>query len=155
LLFGPFYQHDDFGVLYAGFQAQMDLPINNNGKPLVRQRVAEQAQRQVLWEQLAARAEVDAVSAVDRYERARLLVEVARPEFASDLPAEIKRLEALFKENEVDWLRIFQGRTSLMQNRRAALDLLNELAQATAVLTAATGIPTVALVQPAVDSTDY
>jgi cobalt-zinc-cadmium efflux system outer membrane protein len=148
VLFGPFYQHDDFGVFFAGFQAQMDLPIMNNGKPLVRQRTAEHTQRQVLWEQLVNRAEVDAVSAVDRYERARRLVEAARPEFATDLPAELQRLEAQFKENEVDVLRIFQGRTSLMQNRRASLDLLNELAQATAVLTAATGIPTAALVHP-------
>jgi cobalt-zinc-cadmium efflux system outer membrane protein len=146
LLAGPFYQHDDFGVVYFGFQAHMDIPVMNNGKPLVRQRAAEQMQRQVLWEQLVNRAEVDAVNAADRYERARRLVEAARPEFATDLPAELKLLESQFKENEVDVLRIFQGRTSLMQNRRASLDLLNELAQASAVLTAATGIPPAALV---------
>jgi cobalt-zinc-cadmium efflux system outer membrane protein len=147
LQIGPFYQRDDFGTYYLGFQAQMDLFVMNNGKPLVRQRVAEHSQRQVFWEQLVARAEVDATSAVDRYERARRLVEAARPEFATDLPAELQRLEAQFKENQVDVLRIFQGRQSLMQNRRASLDLLNELAQATALMTAATGIPTAALVE--------
>ena len=40
----------------------------------------------------------------------------------------------------VDVLRIFQARTSLILNRRASLDLLNELAQATAAVTATTGI---------------
>jgi cobalt-zinc-cadmium efflux system outer membrane protein len=155
LQIGPFYQRDDFGTLYAGFQAQMDLPIMNNGKPLVRQRVAEQSQRQVFWQQLVNRAEVDAVSAVDRYERARRLVEAARPEFATDLPTELQRLEEQFQANEVDVLRIFQGRTSLMQNRRASLDLLNELAQATAALTAAAAIPTAVLVQPGNSSTQY
>ena len=62
---------------------------------------------------------------------------------------ELERLEAQFKANEVDVLRIFQGRTSLINNRRAALDLLNELAQATAALTAATAIPPKALVNEA------
>ena len=148
LQIGPFYQRDDFGTLYLGFQAQMDLPVMNNGKPLVRQRVAEQSQRQVFWDQLQARAEVEAVVAVDRYERARRLVEAARPEFTTDLPAELQRLEAQFNQNEVDVLRIFQGRTSLMQSRRASLDLLNELAQSAAALTANTGIPTTSLIAP-------
>ena len=118
----------------------------NNGKPLVRQRVAEHSQRSTFWEQLLARAEVDAITSVDRYERARRLVEAARPDFQDDLPQELERLEAQFKANEIDVLRIFQGRTSLFNNRRASLDLLNELAQAAAALTAATGIPPRALV---------
>jgi hypothetical protein len=95
---------------------------------------------------LQTRAELEAVAAADRYERARRLVEAARPDFQDDLPNELQRLEAQFKANEVDVLRIFQGRTSLINNRRAALDLLNELAQATAALTAATAIPPKALV---------
>jgi len=140
LLFGPFYQRDDFGTWYVGFQGQMDLPVNNNGQPLARQRAAEHGQRTVTWQQLQVRAEMEAIAAADRYERARRLVEAARPEMQSDLPAELQRLEAQFKENEVDVLRIFQGRTSLMQNRRASLDLLNELAQATAAVTATTGV---------------
>jgi outer membrane protein TolC len=139
LLFGPFYQRDDFGTWYAGFQGHLILPAQN-AAPLARQRAAEQGLRTVTWQQLQARAEIEAVAAVDRYERARRLVEIARPEMQSDLPAELQRLEAQFKENEVDVLRIFQGRTSLIQNRRASLDLLNELAQATAAVTAMTAL---------------
>ena len=146
LQIGPYYQRDDFGTVFGGFRAQMDIPVWNNGKPLVCQRAAEHLQRSTFWEQMLARAEVDAVASVDRYERARRLVEAARPEFADDLPKELERLEAQFKANEVDVLRIFQGRTSLINNRRASLDLLNELAQATAALTAATGIPPKSLV---------
>lgn len=155
LQIGPYYQRTADGTYYLGFRAQVDLPVINNGMPLVRQRVAEQSQRQVFWEQLLSRAEVDAVAAVDRYERARKLVEAARPEFMSDLPTELQKLEAQFKANEIDVLRIFQARTSLIQNRRASLDLLNELAQATAVLTAATGIPPRALVVPKSSSAAY
>lgn len=152
LLIGPFYQRDDFGAVFVGLQAQMDLPVNNTGVPLVRQRHAEHRQRQATWQQLQTRAELEAVAAADRYERARRLVEAARPDFTDDLPQELERLEAQFKANEVDVLRIFQGRTSLINNRRAALDLLNELAQATAALTAATAIPPKALVSEAASS---
>lgn len=146
LLIGPYYSRDDFGVTFLGFQGQMDMPVINSGKPLARQRAAEHQQRQMTWEQLQTRAELEAVATVDRYQRAHRLVEAARPNFADDLPKELERLEAQFKANEVDVLRIFQGRSSLINNRRAALDLLNELAQATAAVTAATGIPPKALV---------
>ena len=137
---GPFYQVDEFATTFFGFQAQMDIPVNNTGKPLARQRAAEHGQRTVTWQQLQARAEIEAVAAVDRYERARRLVEVALIDFRDDLPVELKRLEEQFKENQVDVLRIFQGRQSLIQNRRAVLDMMNELAQAAAGVTATTGI---------------
>jgi cobalt-zinc-cadmium efflux system outer membrane protein len=140
LQIGPFYQVDEFGTTFFGFQAQMDIPVNNTGKPLARQRAAEHGQRTVTWQQLQARAEIEAVAAVDRYERARRLVDAALVNFQDDLPVELKRLEQQFKENEVDVLRIFQGRQSLIQNRRAVLDMLNELAQATAGVTATTGV---------------
>jgi outer membrane protein TolC len=140
LMIGPFYQVDEFATTFWGLQAQADIPVWNTGKPLARQRAAEHGQRTVTWQQLQARAEIEAVAAADRYERARHLVEVALVDFRDDLPSELKRLEEQFKANEVDVLRIFQGRQSLIQNRRAVLDMLNELAQATAAVTATTGI---------------
>jgi outer membrane protein TolC len=148
LLIGPFYQRDDFATVFVGLQAQMDIPVNNTGQPLAQQRAAEHGQRQMTWQQLQARAEIEAVASVDRYERARRLVEAARPGFSQDLPGELQRLEAQFKESEADVLRVFQARTSLIQSRRAALDLINELAQATAAVTAATGIPPTNLLAP-------
>lgn len=144
LQIGPYYQRTESGTYYYGFNAQMDIPVINNGMPLVHQRVAEQRQQQVAWQQLQARAEVEAVNAVDRYERARRIVEAARPELSEELPAELQRLEAQFQEGEVDVLRIFQARTSLITNRRAFLDTLNELAQAAANVTQTTGLPPLA-----------
>jgi hypothetical protein len=90
-----------------------------------------------------------AEAAVDRFEWARGRVVSALADVQDDLPAELKRLEEQFKENEVDVLRIFQGRQSPIQNRRAVLDMLNELAQATAAVTATTGIFPRALVSTA------
>ena len=49
------------------------------------------------------------------------------------------------RAGEVDFLRVFTARTSLLQLRRAHLDALNELAQAAANLTAVTGLPPDAL----------
>ena len=46
------------------------------------------------------------------------------------LPSELQKLEHQFKAGEVDVIRIFTARTSLIQNHRAHLDTLNELAQA-------------------------
>jgi outer membrane protein TolC len=44
-------------------------------------------------------------------------------------------------------VRVVQARTSLLQNQRARLDLLNEVAQSAAALTGTTGIPIAAVLQ--------
>ena len=72
LQIGPYYQRDDFGTAYLGFRAQTDIPVINNGMPLVRQRQAEFFQRATIAQQLAARANLEAQAAADRYERARV-----------------------------------------------------------------------------------
>lgn len=145
LQIGPYFQRDDFATQFIGFRAQSDIPVWNNGKPLVRQRMAEVYQRSVAWEQVLARATREAEAALDRYERARRL---ATEDVSSDaLPPELQRLEAQFNANEVDLLRLFQARTSLLQLRRARLDSLNELAQAAATVTAATGLPPQTLIE--------
>ena len=56
-------------------------------------------------------------------------------------PVEIQRLENQFRAGEVDILRVVTARTSLINLRRAHLDTLNELAQSTAAVTLATGLP--------------
>jgi len=58
------------------------------------------------------------------------------------------RLEEQFKANEVDVVRVVTARTNFFNARRAALDTLNELAQASANLLAATGLPPEALIAP-------
>ena len=140
LQIGPYYQRGDNGTTFWGFRAQSDLPILNSGKPLVRQRMAEVNQRMAVWEQLHARAALEAQAAIDRYERARRLVADSGAS-GSDLPEELAKLEAQFKAGEIDVLRIVTARTSLLAARQAHLDMLSELAQSAAALTAATGLP--------------
>lgn len=140
LQIGPYYQRTESGTSYLGFRAQTDIPVLNNGMPLVRQRQAEVAQRHAVWQQLQIRAQLEAEAAIDRYERARQAI-AESGEFSESLPDELKRLERQFLAGEVDFLRVVTARTSLIQSRRAHLDLLNEAAQAAAAVTAATGLP--------------
>ncbi|MBM4072398.1 MAG: hypothetical protein FJ271_26240 [Planctomycetes bacterium] len=53
-------------------------------------------------------------------------------------------------KGEVDIVRVTQARTSLIQLRRTYLDSVNELAQAAAALSAASGLPPAAFVGIAV-----
>lgn len=149
LQIGPYYARTNDPTSYWGFRAQMDLPVLNNGNPLVRQRMAELTQRHATWEQLLNRATLDAYAALDRYERALALAGDAAAAANEALPPELQRLEAQFQAGEVDLVRVITARTSLFQGRRAALDSLNEVAQASAALIAATGLPPEALLLPA------
>src|SRR5262249_6247073 len=149
LMIGPFHEHDTGAVQSYGFQAQIEIRVVNTGRPLVRQREAELRQRQVAFEQLEAKARVEARTALERYEQARVLCEQTRPSGGQQqLPGELSKLEEEFKKGEIDILRISQARNSLIQFRRTYLDSLNELAQAAAALTAATGLPPAAVVSP-------
>ncbi len=148
---GPYYQKSDSGVTFVGFRAQIDLPIINNGSPLLRQRSEELHQQTIAWQQLQTRAELEARAAIDRYERARQLIAASTSTNDTALPIELQKLEAQFVEGEVDVLRIFQARTSLIQSRRVFLDTLNELAQSAAAVTAATGVPPQSLVNDAIE----
>ncbi|HEX7380068.1 MAG TPA: TolC family protein [Pirellulales bacterium] len=149
LQIGPYYQSDDFGVRYFGFRGHVQTPAINGGLPLVRQRNAEMRQQRITHEQLQARAKLEAISAFDRYERARGLLEEAGADADLDVPIELKKLEEQFAAGEVDALLIFNARTSLIRLQQANLDLLNEVAQAAAVVTLATGLPPDALIQAA------
>jgi outer membrane protein, heavy metal efflux system len=144
---GPYYQSDDFGVKYFGFRGHVQQSFTNGGKPLVRQRDAELRQQRINYEQVRARAQLEALSAIDRYERARRLVEEGGAEAQADVPVELKKLEEQFLAGEVDAIRIFNARTSLIRLQQAYLDSLNELALAAALVTQAAGLPPDALVQ--------
>jgi len=149
LIIGPYYARTNDPTSFWGLRAQMDLPILNSGAPLARQRLAELTQRHAVWEQLLHRATLDAHAALARYERALQLAEGASAAAGAGLPQELQRLEAQFQAREVDLLRVVTARTSLFQARRAALDSLNEAAQAAAAVIASTGLPPEALVKPA------
>jgi cobalt-zinc-cadmium efflux system outer membrane protein len=141
LQIGPYYQRTDSGTEFYGFRGQTDLLIINTGMPLLRQRQAEVRQRYTVWRQLQVRATLEAQVAVERYERARRLLLSLGDINDRELPIELERLEQQFREGEVDILRLFTARTSLIQNRRTQLDTLNEVAQAAAQVTAATAVP--------------
>lgn len=147
LIAGPYYQSDDFGIKYFGFRGQVDIPVANTGRPLLNQRTAELRQQQVAAEQLRRRAEQEVRAALERYERARQLAADSAADLGEGMPIEIQRLEQQFEAGEVDMMRIFTARSSLLQLRRAYLDSLNELALAAAGVTAATGLPPDALIR--------
>ncbi len=147
LQIGPYYQTTIDGTNYLGLRGQIDLPVVNNGEPLERQRSAEHRQRSTAWRQAQRRAELEAEAAFDRYETAlSALVSTSGVEIP-ELPVALEGLERQFLEGEVDIIRVVQARTSLIQNQRARLDLLNEVAQSAAALTGATGIPIEQIVQ--------
>ena len=148
LQIGPYYQRNDSGTNFLGFRAQMDLPVINNGLPLVRQREAELSQRAVAWQQLVIRAGLEAQAAGDRYERARQMLVETRDRDDHELPVELRRLEEQFKAGEVDVLRVMQARNSLIQSQRADLDTLNEVLLSATAVTAAAGVPLESLATP-------
>jgi outer membrane protein, heavy metal efflux system len=113
----------------------------------LRQRQAELRHRITAQEQLQARARIEIEAAINRYERARWIV-AENENLLHFLPEEIQRLEEQFIAGEVDVLQVSQARTSLINARRANLDCLNELAQAAAVLTAATAVPPQTMIRP-------
>ena len=138
---GPYYQRGADGTTFLGLRAQMDLPVLNSGQPLEQQRIAELNQRVTAWQQLQRRAGLEAEAAWERYAQAlSALTEIATEIGPANLPQELQSLEQRFLEGEVDVVRVVQARTSLIQSQRAHLDLLNELAQSAANLTAATGM---------------
>lgn len=147
LQIGPYYQTTADNTHYIGFRGQIDLPVINNGVPLERQRTAEHNQRLTAWQQAQRRAELDTEAALGRYETALMAAATDTTLTVSDLPAELEGLETQFEAGEVDVVRVVQARTSLIQNQRARLDLLNEVAQSAATLTGASGIPVDQLLQ--------
>lgn len=144
---GPYYQRTTDGTYFLGFRAQMDLPIMNSGRPLEAQRAAEHNQRVQIWQQTLRRAELEAQAAWERYLVALQAVEDDLTADLKTVPAELQSLERQFLEGEVDVVRVVQARNSIIQNQRTRLDLLNELSQSAANLTAATGIPVASLIK--------
>jgi outer membrane protein TolC len=148
---GPIYLRDDFATLFFGFRAQMDIPVVNNGMPLLYQRQAELRQRQVALEQLQNRARLEAEAALERYERVRRLIEQSQAELTQFTGEDVERVEEQYKAGQVDLLRVYAARSGLIQAQRAMLDTLNELAQAAARVTETTGLPPHVLIRSAID----
>jgi len=141
LQMGPMWQRDDASTEFWGVQAQMNIPLVNTGKPLVAQRIAELHQQRITVAQLENRAVLAARAAVQRYERARRLVDQSGGEFVRSLSDALRPFEDQFHAGQITLLQVFAARAALAQSRRSVLDLWNELALAAADVTQATGLP--------------
>jgi len=140
LQMGPMWQRDQGATQFWGVQAQMNIPVVNTGKPLVRQRIAEQRLQQITAAQLENRAVLEARAAIRRYERARRLVEQSRGEVAFSVSEALAPFEDQFNAGQITLLQVFSARAAIAQSRQSFLDLLNELALAAADVTQATGL---------------
>lgn len=138
---GPYYERDDYGTLFLGLRAQMNIPIWDTGRPLANQRTAEASHQATVAQGLAAAAQVEAQTAIERYERARRLAARERTDFASMIPEQLQRVRHQFDAGLVDILYVFTIQNNLLQEHRTYLDLLNEVAQAASDLTLAAGLP--------------
>jgi outer membrane protein TolC len=138
---GPYYERDELGTLFFGVRAQVNVPIWDTGRPLANQRAAEVAQQATTAAGVRARAQVEAQTAIERYERARGLAARERADFSKTISEQLQRVRHQFDAGLVDILYLFTIQNSLLQEHRTYLDLLNEVAQAASDVTLAAGLP--------------
>lgn len=143
---GPFYERDESGTVFAGFRTQMNLPVWDSGRPLTSQRIAERNLQCVTYTQLRSRAAVEARTALERYERARRMLEDQRRDQAAFESKELQEIEDQFAAGQATILNVFNLQTNLLQERRTYFDLLNEVAQAAADVTLLAGLPPARLI---------
>lgn len=141
---GPILNAYPSGAETLGVRFQMDLPVWNTGQPLANQRHVEQNQQVLIYNQLRVRATLEAQTAINRYERARLLVDESRVDlspFEKNPPEDLRKILEQFEAGQADVLAVFATQNSLLQDRRTYLDLLNEVSQAAAGVVQATAMP--------------
>ena len=146
---GPIYQTADDGTRYLGFRMQRDFGVFNNGSALVSQRDAELRQQLLALDQLKRRATGESAAAIERYERARTIAADAARDGAQMQSREVEQVVAQFEAGKADIVNVLAIQNNLLQDLRASLDLFNEVAQAAAGVTQATGLPPESLLAPA------
>ncbi len=143
---GPIYQTADDTTSYLGFRFQMDIPVFNSGAPLRRQRLAEMNQQNLTVQQLKQRALREAESALTQFEEILKMVKKMQAT-STDSSKELALMTKQFEAGQTDILSILTLQTNLVQEQRAYIDLLNQLAQAAANVVQTTGLPPVRIVQ--------
>ncbi|OYW13565.1 MAG: hypothetical protein B7Z55_16630, partial [Planctomycetales bacterium 12-60-4] len=141
---GPILDKNANGSYDLGVRLQRDLFVMNNGRPLTRQRNAEWQQQNRVYTQLKTRAAREAETALDRYERARLLASETKVDlspFNEMMPEDLKDINNQFQAGQADVLIVYATQNSLLQDRRTYLDSLNELALSAAAVVQATALP--------------
>lgn len=138
---GPIVDTADDGTKFIGLRLQRDFGVFNNGKALVNQRAAEVRQQNLTYMQLKRRASNEALAAIDRYERARRLVSNAARLETGNPPPELAQVLREFEAGNAQIVDVVAVQNNLLQETRAYIDLLNEVAQAAADVTQTTAIP--------------
>ncbi len=137
---GPQYEMDEAGVQYVGMVLISQLPIWNNGKPLVLQRQAEHQRALVAVHQAQQRAVAQVRAAVGRWNGATDLVNDSAG-LSVELGKEVAALERLFELRQADLTRLMQARQRLIQLENSRLDAVWAATQAQADLLLALGAP--------------
>ena len=139
-IIGPQYVQDEAGIQYVGLNLVPTLPILNSGKPLVRQRQAEERRAVVAYQQARQRAVAQVRSAVAKWNGATGLVNDSSG-LTQELNGEVNSLERLFEAGQTDLTRVQQARQRLIQLENSQLDALWAATQAQADLMLAVGVP--------------
>ena len=143
-IIGPQYEIDEAAIQYFGFIYVTPLPIWNNGKPLVRQRVADHHRAHLALEQAQHRAVSQVRSALAKWNGATEFVKETKG-LTAELSQEVAKLEHLFEEGQADLAKLLQARQRLIQLKSAEVDSIWAATQAQADLLLALGAP--ALIQ--------
>jgi cobalt-zinc-cadmium efflux system outer membrane protein len=139
-IIGPQYEQDEAGVQYIGFVLIGQLPIWNNGKPLVLQREAEHRRAKVAYEQAQQRAVAQVRAAVAKWNGATDLVNESAG-LSKELNKEVGVLDRLFDAGQTDLTKLMQARQRLIQLENSELDAVWQATGAQADLLLALGMP--------------
>ena len=137
-IIGPQYAMDEAGVQYIGFVLIGQLPVWNNGKPLVLQREAEHRRAVVAYQQAQQRAIAQVRAAVAKWNGATELVNDSAG-LSKDLDKEVVSLDRLFEAGQADLTKLMQAKQRLIQLENAQLDAVWQATQAQADLLLALG----------------
>ena len=143
-IIGPQYEIDEAGLQYFGLVYVTPIPIWNNGKPLVRQRVADHRRAHLALELAQQRVVAQVRSALAKWNGATELVKETRG-LTAELSGEVAKLERLFDQGQADLGKLLQARQRLIQLKSAEIDSIWAATQAQADLLLALGAP--ALIQ--------
>jgi outer membrane protein, heavy metal efflux system len=139
-IIGPQYAMDEAGVQYVGFVLIGQVPIWNNGKPLVLQREAEHRRAVVAYEQARQRAAAQVRAAVAKWNGATELVNESSG-LITILNKEVGTLDQLFEAGQADLTKLMQARQRLIQLQNNQLDAVWQATQAQSDLLLALGMP--------------
>lgn len=137
---GPQYAIDEAGIQYIGLVLVSQIPVLNNGTPLVRQREADYRRSLMNTAQIEKRTIIQVKAGAAKWNAANRLVNQTAG-LSGTLRTQVARMERLFDANQADLTKLLQARQRLIQLENARLDALWQATQAQADLLLALGIP--------------